>query len=271
MPSLLLPQNPLWVGYSGLSQNSDPCLRSIFYSFQGIFNQLLNVYIKQQWRHWAALSNSWVQLRCIRLTTNWFMYNLYISRLSLQSTSNLTRALINLYQLTIKRLFIIYETCTSHVHQANKTLAGLYSAFSPPLCVMLAMYHLQPTLLSLAIWWCNNTNRISVSSCLFTYLSYTMPFCTVQQIVVFHLTPVYSSKSYLTFVFLLILLGLYLTLMYSLDLQWFHWLFFFRYHISSLLWATRFRDIPSILHRCQVKSSQVAFNKQVTIAPVLQK
>ena len=86
-----------------------------------------------------------------------------------------------------------------------------------------------------------------------------MPLCIVQQIVVFHLTPVYSSKSYLTFVFLLIILGQYLTLMYTsgsdigpecLDLQWFHSLFFFRCRISSLFWATRSRDIPYILQRC---------------------
>ena len=77
-----------------------------------------------------------------------------------------------------------------------------------------------------------------------------MPLCIVQQIVVFHLTPVYSSKSYLTFVFLLIILGQYLTLMYSLDLQWFHSLFFFRCRISSLFWATRSRYILYILQRC---------------------
>ena len=34
---------------------------------QSLFNQLLNVYIKQQWRQWAALSNSSAQLTCIRV------------------------------------------------------------------------------------------------------------------------------------------------------------------------------------------------------------
>jgi len=49
------------------------------------------------------------------------MYSLYISRLSLQLTPNLARALINLY-MTIKRLFLMYKT---YVHKGATTVLKL--------------------------------------------------------------------------------------------------------------------------------------------------
>ena len=67
----------------------------------------------------------------------------------------------------------------THVHLANKTLVGLYSPFSLPLCVLPVIYYVQLAQLFLAFQWTlPSTNGIVVSPCLLVYLRYSMPFFT---------------------------------------------------------------------------------------------
>ena len=117
-PALLL-DTIAWSSANRTALTNNPLtFHSIFYGFQGLCNQLLNVYIKQQWRQWTALSNCSAQLTCIRVEAvysydSWLINVQPVYQSSVSPVNTQPRQ--SSHQLvavdSIRRLSITYKTC----------------------------------------------------------------------------------------------------------------------------------------------------------------